>query len=136
MPPARAHERSDAIADVVANLPDALERLTLGIGEIPVGALDAGNERTRFTATHRDQQPRVADERIRETLRADQRRILALSQEGYAPGEIARELALTPDYVQHFMTGLVQRLTHERLIPSPDWRNALRWAVQEGLLPC
>lgn len=78
---------------------------------------------------------RQAGERIRETLSADQRRILALSLEGYEPVEIARELALPLEYVNHFMTGLVQRLTHDGLIPSPDWRNVIKWAQDEGLLP-
>ena len=31
--------------------------------------------------------------------------------------------------------GLVQRLTHDQLIPSPDWRNVLTWAIEIGLLP-
>ncbi len=93
--------------------------------------------RTKARIRHKKQEriQRQANERIRETLSADQRRILALSQEGYAPGEIARELALPPEYVVHFMTGLVQRLTHDGLIPSPEWGNVLRWAVQEGILP-
>jgi hypothetical protein len=68
-------------------------------------------------------------------LSADQRRVLALSVEGYEPGEIARELALPQEYVYHFMTGLVQRLTHDGVIPSPDWGNVLKWARSEGLLP-
>lgn len=71
---------------------------------------------------------RQANERIRQTLTGDQRRILTLSREGYGTSEIARELALTPDYVAHFTSGLVQRLTHDGLIPSPDWRNVLKWA--------
>ena len=78
---------------------------------------------------------RQANERIRETLSADQRRILALSQEGYERGEIARELALPPSYVAAFMTGLLQRLTHDGLIPSPDWPSVLKWAEGEGVLP-
>jgi DNA-binding NarL/FixJ family response regulator len=89
--------------------------------------------RIRYKKQERIQ--RQANERILQTLNADQRHILVLSQEGYDPGEIARELALTTEYVAHFMTGLVQRLTHEGLIPSPEWRNALRWAAEEGLLP-
>jgi hypothetical protein len=32
------------------------------------------------------------------------------------------------------MTGLVQRLTHDGLIPSPEWGNVLQWATQLGLL--
>jgi len=93
--------------------------------------------RTKARIRHKKQErlQRQASERIRETLSADQRRVLSLSQEGYDPGEIARELALTPEYVVHFMTGLVQRLTSEGLIPSPEWRNALRWAAEVGLLP-
>jgi len=89
--------------------------------------------RIRYKKQERIQ--RQANERIRETFSADQRRVLALSQEGYEPREIARELALPSEYVNHFMTGLIQRLTHDGLIPSPDWRNALRWAVEEGVLP-
>ena len=93
--------------------------------------------RTKARIRHKKQErlQRQANERIKETLSADQRRILALSQAEYAPGEIARELALTPEYVSHFMTGLVQRLTHEGLIPSPEWRNVLQWAAEENLLP-
>lgn len=78
---------------------------------------------------------RQAGERISETMSADQRRILALSVEQYEADEIARELALPPEYVRHFMTGLVQRLSHDGLIPSPDWRNVIKWAQEEGLLP-
>ncbi|HZP85092.1 MAG TPA: hypothetical protein VFB21_25870 [Chthonomonadaceae bacterium] len=89
--------------------------------------------RIRYKKQERIQ--RQANERIQQTLSADQRRILALSQEGYEPGEIARELALPPEYVGHFMSGLVQRLSHEGLIASPEWRNALRWAGAEGLIP-
>jgi hypothetical protein len=93
--------------------------------------------RTKARIRHKKQErvQRQANERIRETLSADQRRILALAHEGYEPGEIARELALEDAYVTHFMTGLIQRLTHEGLIPSPEWRNVMRWAVEEGLLP-
>jgi len=78
---------------------------------------------------------RQAGERIKGTLSGDQRRILALSVEEYEPTEISRELALPEEYVVHFMTGLVQRLSHEGLIPSPEWRNAIKWAQDEGLLP-
>ena len=77
---------------------------------------------------------RQANQRIADTLSGDQRRILRLSQEGYSPTEIARELALSADYTLHFMTGLVQRLTHDGLIPSPEWGNVLLWATQLGLL--
>ena len=77
---------------------------------------------------------RQANERIQQTLTGDQRRILALSLAGYEAGEIARELALTPEYVAHFTSGLVQRLTHDGLIPSPEWRNALKWVEEEGIL--
>ena len=77
---------------------------------------------------------RQANQRIADTLSGDQRRILRLSQEGYSPGEIARELALSTDYTLHFMTGLVQRLTHDGLIPSPEWSNVLQWATHLGLL--
>lgn len=78
---------------------------------------------------------RQANERIRETLSADQRKVLFLSQEGYEVTEIARELALPLHYVATFMTGLLQRLTHDGLIPSPDWANVLKWAMREGVLP-
>jgi DNA-binding NarL/FixJ family response regulator len=93
--------------------------------------------RTKARIRHKKQEriQRQANERILQTLSADQRRVLALSQEGYEPGEIARELALTAEYVTHFMTGLIQRLSNEGLIPSPEWRNVLRWATEEGLLP-
>ena len=74
---------------------------------------------------------RQANARVRETLNADQRKILILSKEGYETTEIARELALPTDYVYHFMSGLVQKLSHDGLIPSPDWRNVLRWAENE-----
>jgi len=77
---------------------------------------------------------RQANARIISTLSADQRKVLRLSQEGYAENEIARELALPLPYVVHFMNGLVQRLTHEGLIPSPEWRCALSWAQEEGIL--
>lgn len=92
--------------------------------------------RTKARIRHKKQEriQRQANDRIIETLSADQRRILTLAQEEYSPTEIARELALDPEYVTHFMTGLVQRLTHEHLIPSPEWRNALLWAIEAGLL--
>ena len=77
---------------------------------------------------------RQANQRIADTLSGDQRRILRLSQQGYTPTEIARELALSQDYTLHFMTGLVQRLTHDGLIPSPEWGNVLQWATLQGLL--
>ena len=89
--------------------------------------------RIRYRKLERIQ--RQAAVRIKETLSGDQRRILALSVEDYGATEIARELALPDEYVVHFMTGLVQRLSHEGLIPSPDWRNAIKWAQDEGLLP-
>ena len=89
--------------------------------------------RIRYRKLERIQ--RQAGDRIKETLSGDQRRALALSVEGYEPPEIARELALPEEYVADFMNGLVQRLSHEGLIPSPDWRNALKWAQEEGLLP-
>jgi hypothetical protein len=89
--------------------------------------------RIRYRKLERVQ--RQAGDRIKETLSGDQRRILALSVEEYEPTEIARELALPEEYVTSFMTGLVQRLSHEGLIPSPDWRNAIKWAQAEGLLP-
>jgi DNA-binding NarL/FixJ family response regulator len=77
---------------------------------------------------------RQANDRIQQTLTGDQRRILALSREGYEIGEIARELALRPEYVTHFTTGLVQRLTHDGLIPAPEWRNVLKWVEAENIL--
>ena len=77
---------------------------------------------------------RQSNLRILETLSADQRRVLLLSQDGYEAGEIARELALPAEYVSHFMAGLAQRLTNDKLIPSPDWSNALKWANREGIL--
>lgn len=91
--------------------------------------------RTRARIHHKKQERilRQANDRIRDGFSADQRRILALSQADYSPGEIARELALPPEYVTHFMTGLVQRLTHDGVIPSPDWRNVLKWAANEGI---
>jgi DNA-binding NarL/FixJ family response regulator len=88
--------------------------------------------RIRYKKQERIQ--RQANDRILETLNSDQRRILALSQEGYEVTEIARELALTPQYVAHFTSGLVQRLTHDGLIPSPEWRNVLKWATTVGVL--
>ena len=93
--------------------------------------------RTKAIVRHRKQEriQRQSNDRILDTLSGDQRRILALSQQDYLPGEIARELALSPEYVFHFMTGLMQRLTHERLIPSPEWRNVILWAISEGILP-
>lgn len=98
----------------------------------PVGGLLTTRARIRYRRQERIL--RQANARIVEALSADQRRVLALSQAGYERGEIARELALTPEYVAHFMTGLVQRLTNDRLIPSPEWRNVLAWAVEAELL--
>ena len=66
-------------------------------------------------------------------MSSDQRRVLALSSEGYSSSEIARELALSGEYVSHFMNGLVQRLTHNGLIASPEWGNVLRWASDLGV---
>lgn len=77
---------------------------------------------------------RQATERLIEGMSADQRKIVRYAWEKYSPEEIARELALPLEYVEHFMTGLIQRLTHEGLIPSPDWRNVLKWADENGLL--
>lgn len=92
--------------------------------------------RTKARIRYRKQERilRQSNLRILETLSADQRRVLLLSQDGYAAGEIARELALPTEYVYHFMTGLTQRLTNNKLIPSPDWGNALKWANREGIL--
>lgn len=91
--------------------------------------------RTRARIRYRKQERihRQASERIAMALNADQRRILALSHQEYAPGEIARELALPIEYVRHFMQGLTQRLAHDGLIPSPDWQHVLRWATREGV---
>lgn len=93
--------------------------------------------RTKARIRHKKQEriQRQAGDRIKETLSGDQRRILALSVDEYGHTEIARELALPEEYVVDFMTGLVQRLSHEGLIPSPEWRNAIKWAQDEGLLP-
>ncbi len=92
--------------------------------------------RTKARIRHKKQEriQRQANDRILETLNSDQRRILALSRQGYEVNEIARELALSPQYVAHFTSGLVQRLTHDGLIPSPEWRNVLKWATAAGLL--
>ena len=92
--------------------------------------------RTKARIRYRKQERilRHSNGRILETLSADQRRVLLLSKDGYEAGEIARELALPAAYVAHFMVGLTQRLTREKLIPSPDWNNALRWANREGIL--
>jgi len=88
--------------------------------------------RVRFKKQERNQ--RQAGERIIAALSGDQRRVIALSAEGYEPGEIARELALDVDYVNSFMTGLIQRLTHECVIASPEWRNVLVWASDRELI--
>ncbi len=77
---------------------------------------------------------RQAAQRIKETLNSDQRKVLILAGSGYTTGEIARELALSPEYVNHFTAGLIQRLTHDGLIPSPDWANVLKWAEVEGII--
>ena len=77
---------------------------------------------------------RQSNTRILEALSADQRRIVTLSAQEYQIGEIARELALTPDYVQHFMIGLIQKLSTDHIIGSPDWRNVIKWADDEGML--
>jgi DNA-binding NarL/FixJ family response regulator len=105
----------------------------MGAGTV---AAMGGSLRTRARIRHKklERVLRQAHERITETLSGDQRHILQLSQQGYQPGEIARELALDVEYVEHFMTGLVQRLTHERLIPSPEWRNVITWAADAGIL--
>ena len=88
--------------------------------------------RIRFKKRERVQ--RQAGERIRETISGDQRRILALSIQEYSADEIARELALPPEYVAHFMSGIVERLTHDGIIPSTDWRHVIEWAKEEGVL--
>ena len=88
--------------------------------------------RIRYKKQERIQ--RQANDRILQTLNADHRRIIALSQEGYDTDEIARELALTTQYVAHFTSGLVQRLTHDGLIASPEWANVMKWALAAGVL--
>jgi DNA-binding NarL/FixJ family response regulator len=88
--------------------------------------------RVRFKKQERIQ--RHAAERIITSLSGDQRRIITLSAQGYEPSEIARELALECNYVVNFMTGLIQRLTHECVIASPEWRNVLAWAAIEDLI--
>ena len=88
--------------------------------------------RIRYKKQERIQ--RQANERILQTLSYDQRRILTLARDGYETSEIARELALTPQYVAHFTSGLVQRLTHDGLIPSPEWGNVMKWAAATGVL--
>ena len=90
--------------------------------------------KARIRYKRQERLQRQATDRIVVTLSADQRSVLSLSHTGYAPGEIARELALAPEYVTHFMRGLIQRLTQERLIPSPDWRNVLLWAEETDLI--
>ena len=88
--------------------------------------------RIRFKKQERIQ--RHASNRVLHTLTWDQRKILALSAEEYTPGEIARELAMEPEYVSHFMFGMVQRLVQDRVIPSPEWRCVVDWAEQQGLI--
>lgn len=77
---------------------------------------------------------RQATQRLIEGFSSDQRRILRLSWERYSNEDIARELALPIEYVEHFRSGLMQMLTHDGLIPSPDWRNVIQWADANGLL--
>ncbi len=77
---------------------------------------------------------RQASQRIARTLSSDQRKILVLAGEGYEISEIARELALPPEYVHTFFTGMIQRLTHDGLLPSPDRRNLLIWATETGII--
>ena len=88
--------------------------------------------RVRFKKQERIQ--RQASERILTTLSGDQRRIISLSSQGYEPGEIGRELALDLDYVVDFMTGLMQRLMHDNVIISPEWRNVIEWAQAESVV--
>lgn len=90
--------------------------------------------KARIRSKKHERVHRQATERLIAGMSADQRKIIRLTWEKYSINEIARELALPLEYVEHFMTGLVQRLTHEGLIPSPDWRNALKWADENGLL--
>ncbi len=91
--------------------------------------------RTKARIRHKKHQRvhRQAGERIIETMSGDQRKIIRLAWGKYEAGEIARELALPEDYVWHFMSGLVQRLSHDGLIASPNWNNVLKWADEEGL---
>lgn len=90
--------------------------------------------KARIRSKKHERVHRHATERLLQGMSADQRKIIRLAWEKYSVNEIARELALPLEYVEHFMSGLVQRLTHEGLIPSPDWRNVLKWADENGLL--
>ncbi len=88
--------------------------------------------RVQFKKQERIQ--RQASERIFTTLSGDQKRILLLSSQGYEPGEISRELALDIDYVIDFMTGLMQRLMHDNVIISPEWRNVIMWFKTDSII--
>ena len=91
--------------------------------------------RTKSRIRHKKQLRihRQAAEHIIETMSADQRKIIRFSREQYTVTDISRELALPQEYVWHFMAGLMQRLTHDGLIPSSNWNNVLKWADEEGL---
>lgn len=88
--------------------------------------------RVQFKKQERIQ--RQASERIFTALSGDQKRILLLSSQGYEPGEISRELALDIDYVIDFMTGLMQRLMHDNVIISPEWRNVIMWFKTDSII--
>lgn len=92
--------------------------------------------RTKARIRHRkmERQLRQISEQVRNGLTGDQRRILLLSAEGYGVSEIARELALSEDYVRHFAMGLLQKLSQGGLIPSTEWRHVLIWAEGVGIL--
>lgn len=91
--------------------------------------------RTKARIRHKKHErvQRQAAERIIEAMSADQRKVIRLAWAQYDAEEIARELALPEEYVWNFMSGLVQRLSHDGLIASPNWNNVLKWADEEGL---
>lgn len=91
--------------------------------------------RTKARIRHKKHErvQRQAAERIVEAMSADQRKVIRLAWAQYDAEEIARELALPEEYVWNFMSGLVQRLSHDGLIASPNWNNVLKWADEEGL---
>ncbi|MDE2206068.1 MAG: hypothetical protein KGK12_05445 [Armatimonadetes bacterium] len=92
--------------------------------------------RTRSITRYRRQSrvQRQASERLAASLSHDQRRIIELAAADYAPGEIARELALETEFVSSFMTSLSQRLTQQGLIPSSESRHLLHWATSMRLI--
>ena len=54
-PPFVLEESLDALSNLVANLPDSIERFALGILERPVVALETGHNRTMISASHGDE---------------------------------------------------------------------------------